>query len=134
MDSKKGCKFTSTNKQNTKIMKIQVTKIEAGQTIKVGRIYTTEQSIEYYTEQIADGWDFAADTLKEYEEKLAKGIEGAIITEGKHTIELKVLDVKEYVDYSSYNLNGRSVGFNEKLIITDKGTFTAPNRNKVTLV
>jgi len=115
-------------------MKIQVTKIEAGQTIKVASIHTTKQSIEYYTEQIADGWDFAVDTLKEYEDYKAQGIEGSIRTEGKHTLELKVLEVKEYASYSGVNLGNRTLGSNYALLVTDKGKFLAPNRNKVTLV
>jgi hypothetical protein len=36
VDSKKGCKFTSTNKQNTIIMKIQAKEIKVGNIIKLG--------------------------------------------------------------------------------------------------
>jgi len=115
-------------------MKIQVTKIEAGQTIKIGRVNTTKESIENCKKQIALGWDWVKDTLKEYEEKLAQGVEGTIKTEGKHTLELKVLEVKEYASYSGVFLGNRTLGSNYALLVTDKGKFLAPNRNKVTLV
>jgi len=115
-------------------MKIQVTKIEAGQTIKVARVITTQDSLADAIERIGQGYDSAKEYKAECEAELAKGIDGGLITEGKHTLEFKVLEVKEYAKYDSYTQNGRTIGFNETLIVTDKGTYRIPNRNKVTLV
>ena len=115
-------------------MKIQVTKIEAGQTIKVARVRTTQESLDYAIKRIGQGYDSAKEDKAEREAELSKGIGGCLITEGKHILEFKVLEVKEYAKYDSYTQNGRTIGFNETLLVTDKGTYTIPNRNKVTLV
>lgn len=115
-------------------MKIQVTKIEAGQTIKVASIWKTEASLAYAVREIAAGWKYATEDKKHYEERLAKGISGSLNTTGKHTVELQVLEVKEYAEYGGYSQNGRTVGFNETLLVTDQGSFLVQNRNKVTLV
>lgn len=115
-------------------MKIQVTKIEAGQTIKVARVRTTQESLAYAIERIGQGYDSAKESKAEYEERLNKGIDGFLFTEGKHLLEFKVLEVKEFNNYSGYTQNGRTIGFNETLLVTDKGSYLAPNRNKVTLV
>jgi hypothetical protein len=115
-------------------MKIQVTKIEAGQTIKVARVRTTQESLDYAIKRIGQGYDSAKEDKAEYEERLKKGIDGFLFTEGKHLLEFKVLEVKEFNNYSGYTQNGRTIGFNETLLVTDKGSYLAPNRNKVTLV
>ena len=115
-------------------MKIQVTKIEAGQTIKVASIWKTEASLAYAVREIAAGWKYAKEDKKKYEERLAKGINGSLNTTGKHNLELKVLEVKEYAEYDGYMENGRIVGFNEKLLVTNQGSYLVQNRNKVTLV
>ena len=115
-------------------MKIQATKIEAGQTIKVSRVRTTQESLAVAIEEIAKGWDFAKSSKAEYEAKIAKGIDGYLFTNGKHTLEFKVLEVKEYASYTGVNEGNRTIGWNETLLVTDKGSYLIPNRNKVTLV
>lgn len=114
-------------------MKIQVTKIEAGQNIKVSRVRTTQESLAYYIERIAAGSDWAKDSKAEAEANLAKGIDGDLFTNGKHTLEFKVLEVKEYASYKGVNEGNRTIGWNETLLVTDKGSYLIPNRNKVTL-
>lgn len=115
-------------------MKIQVTKIEAGQTIKVARVNTTQEALAYYIKKIAAGSDWYEDSKARAESKLSKGIDGDLITTGKHNLEFKVLEVKEYANYTGINEGNRTIGWNEKLLVTDKGTYLIPNRNKVTLV
>lgn len=115
-------------------MKIQVTKIEAGQNIKVARARINRDLITKAIQGIKDGKDWYKEYLAEAEAELAKGIDGSLDTSGKHTLEFKVLEVKEYAGYDSYSLNGRTVGWNDTLLVTDKGTYLVPNRNKVTLV
>ena len=115
-------------------MKIQVTKIEAGQTIKVARVITTKEALAAAIEEIAQGWDYAKANKAEYEANLAKGIDGELNTTGKHNLEFKVLEVKEYASYAGVNEGNRTTGWNYTLLVTDKGSFLIPNRNKVTLV
>lgn len=115
-------------------MKIQVTKIEAGQTIKVERVRTTQESLAAAIKKIDEGWDYAKRNKADYEAKLAKGIDGDLFTNGKHTLEFKVLEVKEYASYAGVNEGNRTIGWNETLLVTDKGSYLIPNRNKVTLV
>jgi hypothetical protein len=115
-------------------MKIQVTKIESGQTIKVARVKTTKEALAYYIERIATGSDWYKDNKAKAEANLAKGIDGDLITTGKHTLEFKVLEVKEYANYTGINEGNRTIGWNDTLLVTDKGTYLVPNRNKVTLV
>lgn len=115
-------------------MKIQVTKIEAGQIIKVARVRTTQESLAAAIKEIAKGWDYAKESKADYEAKLAKGIDGDLFTNGKHTLEFKVLEVKEFAAYSGVNMGDRTVGWNETLLVTDKGSYLVPNRNKVTIV
>jgi len=115
-------------------MKIQATKIEAGQTIKVARVRTTQESLAAAIKKIANGWDFAEERKADCEAKLAKGIAGDLFTNGKHTLEFKVLEVKEYASYAGVSEGNRTVGWNETLLVTDKGSYLIPNRNKVTLV
>ena len=115
-------------------MKIQVTKIEAGQTIKVARVITTQESFASAMKAIANGWFGGERDKAEAEANLAKGIDGELFTNGKHTLEYKVLEVKEYAKYSGVNEGNRTIGWNETLLVTDKGSYLIPNRNKVTLV
>lgn len=115
-------------------MKIQATKIEAGQTIKVARVTTTQESLAAAIEDIAKGWDYAKDIKAEAEANLAKGIDGELFTNGKHTLEYKVLEVKEYASYAGVSEGNRTIGWNYTLLVTDKGSYLIPNRNKVTLV
>ena len=115
-------------------MKIQVTKIEAGQTIKVARVRTTQDSLAYAIERIGQGYDSAKEDKAECEAQMAKGIEGALITEGKHNLEYKVLEVKEYASYAGVSEGNRTTGWNYTLLVTDKGSYRIANRNKVTLV
>jgi hypothetical protein len=115
-------------------MKIQATKIEAGQTIKVARVRTTQESLDYAIKRIGQGYDSAKEDKAEYEAKLAKGIDGYLITEGKHNLEYKVLEVKEYASYSAVSEGNRTTGWNYTLLVTDKGSYLISNRNKVTLV
>lgn len=115
-------------------MKIQATKIEAGQTIKVARVRTTQESLAAAIKKIASGWDFAKEDKAEAEANLAKGIDGDLFTNGKHTLEFKVLEVKEFAAYSGLNMGNRTLGANYTLLVTDKGSYLIPNRNKVTLV
>lgn len=115
-------------------MKIQVTKIEAGQTIKVSRVRTTQEALTSYNEYIANGSEWAKAYKAEAEANLAKGIDGDLFTNGKHTLEFKVLEVKEYASYTGVNEGNRTTGWNETLLVTDKGSYLVPNRNKVTLV
>ena len=115
-------------------MKIQATKIEAGQTIKAATVTTTQEALAYYIERIAAGSDWAKDSKAEAEANLAKGIDGYLGTTGKHTLEFKVLEVKEYASYDGVNEGNRTTGWNFTLLVTDKGSYLIPNRNKVTLV
>lgn len=115
-------------------MKIQVTKIEAGQTIKVSRVRTTQELLADYNEYIAAGSDWAKAYKAEAEANLAKGIAGELNTTGKHSLEFKVLEVKEYASYAAVSEGNKTVGWNETLLVTDKGSYLIPNRNKVTLV
>ena len=117
-------------------MKIQSTKIEAGQTIKVAKIYTTEAEVNSCTQKLKEypGDREYAQWLAEAEANLAKGIIGTLNTTGKHTLEFKVLEVKEYASYQGVSDGNRTLGCNYTLLVTDKGSYLIPNRNKVTLV
>ena len=114
-------------------MKIQATKIQAGQTIKVAKMFTTQDDLNIALKDIEQGWEYAKENKSECEAKLAKGIDGRLWTSGKHTLEFKVLEVKEFAAYGGYTENGRRIGFNETLLVTDKGRYLIQNRNKVTL-
>ena len=120
---------------NTKIMKIQVTKIEAGQTIKVGSLKSVKEVLSYYTEQykLEDG-DFYQEFIKETEFHIEAGAEAYLKTEGKHTIELQVSEVRDIAGCFGVSYGSRAIGANYALLLTDQGTFLAANRNKVTLV
>lgn len=117
-------------------MKIQATKIEAGQTIKVAEICSTKDSVIRYQEKLTEypGDEEYAQWLAEAKNNLTKGILGTFYTTGKHTLEFKVLEVKEYAAYTSVNMGNRTLGCNETLLVTDKGSYLIPNRNKVTIV
>lgn len=115
-------------------MKIQVTKIEAGQTIKVATVETTQEALASYNEYIANGSEWAKKYKAEAEANLSKGIAGTLYTTGKHSLEFKVLEVKEYASYAGVNEGNRTTGWNYTLLVTDKGSYLVPNRNKVTLV
>ena len=117
-------------------MKIQATKIEAGQTIKVAQIYTTQAEVNSCTQKLIEypGDREYTQWLAEAEANLAKGIAGTLGTTGKHTLEYKVLEVKEYASYAGVNEGNRTTGWNYTLLVTDKGSYLIPNRNKVTLV
>lgn len=114
-------------------MKIQATKIQAGQTIKVAKMFTTQDDLNIALKEIEQGWEYAKENKSECEAKLAKGIDGRLWTSGKHILEFKVLEVKEFATYGGYTENGRRIGFNETLLVTDKGRYLIQNRNKVTL-
>jgi len=116
-------------------MKIQVTKIQAGQTIKVAKIYTTEAEVSRLTQKLIEYPEDREYTqwLAEAEANLAKGIVGELGTTGKHNLEYKVLEVKEYASYAGVSTGNRTIGSNYTLLVTDKGTYLVPNRNKVTL-
>ena len=117
-------------------MKIQATKIEAGQTIKVAKIYTTEAKVSRYTQKLIEypGDREYTQWLAEAKADLAKGIAGELGTTGKHNLEYKVLEVKEYASYAGVSEGNRIIGWNYTLLVTDKGSYLVPNRNKVTLV
>lgn len=115
-------------------MKIQVTKIQAGQTIKVARVFTTQYDLNNAIKNIAKGLESAKERKLELEAQIANGIDGRLWTEGKHTLEYKVLEVKEYASYAGVSEGNRTIGWNHTLLVTDKGTYEIPNRNKVTLV
>tara|TARA_R110000744_G_scaffold283320_1_gene394855 strand:- start:61 stop:417 length:357 start_codon:yes stop_codon:yes gene_type:complete len=117
-------------------MKIQVTKIEAGQTIKVGSLNDVKEKLAYYTEEakLEDASDIYLEFVKETEFHIEAGAEAYLKTEGKHTIELKVLEVRDILGCFSISYGSRAIGANYAMLVTDKGTFLAANRNKVTLV
>jgi len=118
-------------------MKIQVTKIEAGQTIKVAKMYKMEMTINaalYGLEKWGEENEYYQNKLRKAKRNLSNNIIGTFDTEGKHTLEFKVLEVKKYAQYTGVNLGNRTFGSNETLLVTDKGSYLIPNRNKVTLV
>jgi len=117
-------------------MKIQATQIEAGQTIKVASIWTTEEKISYYQKKLSSYIedDYYQGQLAKAEADKSKSILGELKTSGKHNLEYTVLEVKEYASYSGVCLGNRTLGSNYALLVTDKGSFLIPNRNKVTLV
>lgn len=117
-------------------MKIQATKIEAGQTIKVAKIHTTEADVNHYEQKLIEypGDVEYTQWLAEAKANLANSILGKFGTTGKHTLEFKVLEVKEYASYAAVSEGNRTTGWNYTLLVTDKGSYLIPNRNKVTLV
>lgn len=121
-------------------MKIQATKIEAGQTIKLSgfcsnlAIVKANKEILKTLEEGTESYNEYLKSLAKHEAYLAKGIDGTFLTHGKHTLEYKVLEVKEYAKYIGVNLGNRTLGANYTLLVTDKGSYLIPNRNKVTLV
>jgi len=117
-------------------MKIQVTNIEAGQTIKVASLYNIENELAWYQEELkqSPADEFYKAGLKEVETHISLGVTAHIKTNGKHNLELKVLEVKDCFGQVWVNLGNRNLGSNYALLVTDKGTFLAANRNKVTLV
>ena len=121
-------------------MKIQATKIEAGQTIKVAKIFYNKEAAKSHQELLetcekgSDTYNRYNASLTEIQTDLNNGVDGEISTDGKHTVEINVLEVKKYVKYIGVNEGSRTTGWNETLLVTDKGSYLVPNRNKVTLV